>query len=198
MSITQHSSVPWEVFTVDDLFSEEELDGWIEYIKTKNQGKLRSFSNDVAFKNGKELNPIISKRWWDTLSPHLPPIYIDHKNITWEFDGVIDYIMFSTVEHEQRFNIHTDTGCVYEPNNDRFSRYTVLTYLNDNFSGGNTRFYDYNFKHQFDIIPKRGRTLLFDISLFHAGMPVESGTKYWIGTEMVCRHKTLYTQTVQA
>lgn len=181
--ITQYSDVPWEAFTIDGLFTEAELDGLQQYVMNSSK-TVRRFTNDVAFHNGKVNDPELSKIWWDKLSPHCPALYTDSQGRAWRFDGVADYIMFATVKEGQSFMIHTDTGCVYEPTAQRYSRYTVLTYLNDDFQDGCTRFYNNGFQEWFDVVPKRGRTLLFDIDLFHSGMPVTSGVKHWIGTEV--------------
>lgn len=102
----------------------------------------------------------------------------------WKFDGVTKYVMYAVLEPGQSFPIHTDTGAEFSEECE--SKFTVLIYLNDDFDGGKTQFFDNNFVKTCSICPKRGRTLVFDIDLFHAGMSIESGTKLWIGTELVC------------
>jgi len=188
VTITQHSPIPWEIVTIDGLFDKVLIDTFIDYVKTNNTGKGRSFSNDVAFKNVKEQNPAMAGLWWEALGPCLPKAYKSGDGVRWSYEGVPDYVMYATIEAGQRFNIHTDTGCVFEPTKNLFSKYTVLTYLNDDYGGGHTRFYTENFEETVTIQPVRGRTLLFDIDRFHAGLPVETGVKHWMGTELVCRN----------
>jgi predicted 2-oxoglutarate/Fe(II)-dependent dioxygenase YbiX len=98
------------------------------------------------------------------------------------------------------FGIHTDTGLCYDIENSIYSRnfisgnkvprYTVLIYLNDNFQGGQTIFYNDNFKETQVIIPKKGSALIFPMNIFHRGGKV-TGTKYWIGCEFVGKEPLL-------
>jgi hypothetical protein len=81
--------------------------------------------------------------------------------------------------------IHTDTGSEYDVPNNMYSKFTFLTYLNDGFTGGCTKFYDDRLRETCVITPERNRTLVFDIDLFHSGEKVLDGSKYWIGTELV-------------
>jgi hypothetical protein len=66
------------------------------------------------------------------------------------------------------FKPHTDT------NRDNPHRaFTVIIYLNDDFSGGETSFPDLNY----DCRPKAGRVLVFLSTQLHAGLPVIKGEK---------------------
>lgn len=116
----------------------------------------------------------------------LPNKYCDRLGRSWAFCNAIPTIMMAKVEHNQHFGIHTDTGCAYDKQNYRYSKYTVLLYLNDDFDGGCTTFFSDNFKELFSIKPKTGRILCFDIDRYHRGEHVLSGCKCWIGTELVC------------
>ena len=62
---------------------------------------------------------------------------------------------------------------------------TTIIYLNDNFEGGHTIFYDDNWNKTMDIKPEKGKALLFDIDLWHRGDMLISGTKQWIGCEII-------------
>jgi len=52
--------------------------------------------------------------------------------------------------------------------------FIVLFYLNEGFSGGETRLIDY----EVTIAPRRGSVLLFEHAMLHEGCPVTAGTKY--------------------
>ena len=65
------------------------------------------------------------------------------------------------------------------------SCWTLLIYLNDDYEGGHTIFYDDNWKQIESISPERGKALLFDIDLWHRGDILVSGTKQWIGCEII-------------
>lgn len=161
-----------DIFTIDDLFTDDELNEWLTYIKDTSFQDTRPFTN-AAFNNGKVIHPEWSSRIYERIAPHLPT------------KRAVKYIMFSHIQQGQGFGIHTDTGCEYDPEANEMSAYTVLIYLNDDFTGGTTQFYTENFIPTVEIQPKKGRTLIFHIDLFHKGNPVVEGDKYWIGTELV-------------
>jgi hypothetical protein len=147
------------------------------------------------FVNGKIINPDVSGMIYERISRAILPfpspsssslIYTDRKDKKWSFIESPKYIMYAKVEQDKQFAIHTDTGCEYDDCQNKYSKFTTLTYLNDDYEGGNTIFYDKMFKETCRIIPRKGLTLCFDIDLFHAGGKVTRGTKYWVGTELVC------------
>jgi len=103
----------------------------------------------------------------------------------------------------------TQTGCVFHahldgpwaPDEDRCSIYTILIYLNDSstpvsFTGGQTNFvYDDDGDHNTvkerpilcSITPKMGCALIFKHETLHEAVPVLSGTKYILRTEIMFR-----------
>ncbi len=80
-------------------------------------------------------------------------------------------LRFSKYEHERKSDIHQDK---YFENGIFRTFYTVCMYLNDNFSGGATTFFDSasNTKESFHITPKQGSVLIFDHLAFHEGSTV--------------------------
>jgi hypothetical protein len=180
----QHSDIPYEIFTIDNLFKTTEITTFKNYILTANNNP-RLFS-DQDFKNGKAIHPEYSKLFYDRIKSYLPKTYTDRQEISWQFQKCPKTIMFANFKPNQSFGIHTDTGCVYSDIKNNYSKYTVLTYLNSDFDGGYTKFYDNNFQETVNITPNENRTLIFDINLFHSGEKIISGNKYWLGTELVC------------
>lgn len=181
----QHSDIPYEIFTADNLYTCDELDEWIKYVSHRSSD--RPFTTNVQFKNGKVECPEWTTMMFNRLQTMLPDKYTDRQGKEWSFVRACKYIMYAQVGQDQSFMIHTDTGCEYDEATNEYSKFTVLTYLNDEFDGGNTVFYDNNYTETCRIVPKRGTTLVFDIDVFHAGEPVLQGEKLWIGTEIVCR-----------
>ena len=185
----QHDArTPFEIFTVDGLYDDAEIQEFFRYIR-QDCGDAKKFSHESEFKNGKVLDPATASKMYDKIKAVLPGVYVDATGVEWTFEGPCRYVMFAEIHEGQLFGIHTDTGSEYDRDTGAMSKFTVLTYLNDGFSGGHTVFYDDHFRRTVDVTPVRNRTLIFDIDLFHSGQPVESGTKYWIGTELVCRRK---------
>jgi hypothetical protein len=190
--VRQHSQIPFEIFTVDTVFSDEELamfDGIVEGACAStcaDEDGCRPFTSVGDFKNGKMKRPEVAALMYKRLEPFLPATYIDGSGSVYTFQGACNHIMFAVSKEGQKFNIHTDTGCEYDETYRRLSKHTVLIYLNDDFEGGETVFYDNNFRETCRIQPKKGRVLVFDINLYHAGSVVRQGVKRWIGTELVC------------
>lgn len=177
---------PFSVFTIDNAFTDEELTKLSGFVTEKLTGNVvRSFTNS-DFLNGKMVDPTISHLLFSRIQPFLPNTYEDHKGATWKYVGATKTIMFAKVASGKHFGIHTDTGCEYDKVRNLFSKYTVLVYLNDNFTGGHTTFFSDDFQKLFSVAPKRGRILCFDIDMFHKGDEVHTGSKLWVGTEVIC------------
>ena len=104
----------------------------------------------------------------------------------WKIVNTCKYIFYVKYKQNESFDIHTDTGSIYNPAKNLYSKFTLLTYLNDDYIGGETVFYDTSLKETTKIIPKTNKTLIFDIDTFHKGNKVTEKNKYWIGTEIVC------------
>jgi hypothetical protein len=81
----------------------------------------------------------------------------------------------------QRFKPHFDGAFVR--NRSEYSQITVLFYLNEGFSGGETRLIDY----ETVIIPRKGMAFLFEHAMLHEGAPVLAGTKYVLRTDAMYR-----------
>lgn len=184
MNIQQYSIIPFEVFTIDNMYSQEEVESFLQMVETAGEDNRRFTYS--SFKNGKIVNEELSSKMFERLRKHLPDVYVDRQGRQWCFQCAPKFIMYAKLQSGQMFGIHTDTGCEYDEQTHRYSKFTVLTYLNDNYSGGHTTFFDDNFKPTASIIPKANTTLVFDIDLFHQGGQVIEGNKYWIGTELVC------------
>jgi hypothetical protein len=93
-------------------------------------------------------------------------------------------IMSGTYTPGDSFGLHTDTGLYYNIQENTKSKWTLLIYLNDNFEGGETIFYSET-GEKVIIKPEKGKALLFDIDLWHKGNELISGTKHWIGCEII-------------
>lgn len=92
--------------------------------------------------------------------------------------GVTPFFRFYRYEGEQKFNMHKDGSKEYLGDH---TRLTMLVYLNTLEDSGSTRFRDV----QVDIFPRVGKVLLFRHELWHAGMPVNSGIKYVLRTDVL-------------
>ena len=86
-------------------------------------------------------------------------------------------------EPGSNFNLHLDTGCHFEYNKKSYQ--TLLIYLNDEYEGGSTTFYNQDFQKVHEVIPKKGRGILFKIDLWHQAEKLLKDEKTWIGTEII-------------
>jgi hypothetical protein len=190
MSVTQESALcAWEVFTLDGLFAPAELLELRAYVERALRDAPHPFTPS-PFANGKAADPALAADIYRRMRPFLPAAFTDRAGATWRFVGAPDHVMYAEMRPGQGFGLHTDTGCEHDVARNRFSKHTVLVYLNDDFEGGGTAFYDDAFAPLALVRPKEGRVLAFDIDRFHAGEPVVAGTKRWIGTELVAETVT--------
>jgi hypothetical protein len=182
-NIQHHTNTQFEIITFENLYNDEEIKAHLNFI---NDAKFdKKFTNN-NFKNGKIINDSLSNAIFNKIKLILPEIYIDSNNQKWKIIGATKYVFYANYRENESFGIHTDTGSVFEPNYNLYSKFTLLTYLNDNYEGGETIFYANNLVKTNKIIPKTNKTVIFDINLFHKSNIVLNGHKYWIGTEIVC------------
>ena len=90
----------------------------------------------------------------------------------------------------ERFRCYRNTpGQRYTPHNDgafqrsasERSELSLMVYLNDSFTGGQTAFHDFDV----DVAPRRGMALLFQHEVLHSGSAVESGIKYMLRSDVM-------------
>lgn len=94
-------------------------------------------------------------------------------------------IRFCQYQTGQQFSKHQDG--IYYSNNLHASKYTFLLYLNEKFKGGFTTFYTSKSKTTptKKIIPKKGKLVLFDHSIWHKGCVVTEGKKYILRSDII-------------
>ena len=177
------------VFTIDNFFSREECQQYIELSEdygfeeatvTSATGSVRISklrNNDrVMFKN-KE----VAEWLFDRLIDFVPS----------EFDGraakaVNELFRFYRYEPGQQFDWHQDFP--YERDNGEKSYLTLLVYLNDDFEGGETSFDDSYSDEPFDefsVQPTAGMALLFLHETHHKGEKVLNGCKYVLRSDVM-------------
>ncbi|AYV80634.1 MAG: hypothetical protein Harvfovirus3_79 [Harvfovirus sp.] len=165
------------IITMDNFLTDTECARYIDLIN--NSRNVKKFTTVSNFKNAVYVDQATSDLLYDRLKQIIP---IDNQlNIVTNNN----LIAFGCYQPGQEFGIHTDTGLYYNKEKHLATRYTLLIYLNDNFDGGQTTFYDSALNELCSIIPKKGLALLFDIDLAHKGNKVLNNCKYWIGIEII-------------
>jgi hypothetical protein len=98
--------------------------------------------------------------------------------------GPNNFILTSKYLEGGQIGIHTDT--LYKEGTE-YSKYKALVYLNDNFEGGYTEFYDDKFTKILTVIPKKGKCVIFNMNIYHKGNEIISGNKYILGFEIISK-----------
>jgi predicted 2-oxoglutarate/Fe(II)-dependent dioxygenase YbiX len=99
--------------------------------------------------------------------------------------GFNERFRFYRYDVGQKFAPHYD-GHFQRDDGDR-SELTVLFYLNDDFAGGETKFYTDDRTLRHTIRPERGMALVFAHLQLHEGASVTSGRKYVLRTDAMYR-----------
>ena len=164
------------VLTIDNLFDNDECDKQVDRINKRiDTGTQRTFTVHSGASTDKYDAPGYIEKLYTKISK-----LIDTKKLNMIEPN--NFILTSKYYPGQQIGLHTDTPFI---TGDVYSKYKVLIYLNDNFEGGKTEFYDNCFQKQFEVTPVKGMCLIFDMGIFHAGAEVLSGEKYWIGFEIL-------------
>ena len=182
MEINQLSSNPFEICSISNIFTEDEINSYIQKIEEFSTNE-NSFNTRDIYKKIKRKDETHSELVFSRIKNILPEFYSDRKGIKWKIYGVSDYIFYSHIKENESIGIHSDTGTVFDRIENRYSKFTLLTYLTDDFLGGETIFY--TDEENIQITPETNKTIFFDIDLFHEGLKVVSGNKLWIKSEII-------------
>jgi hypothetical protein len=112
---------------------------------------------------------------WNRLEPFAVPSWNFRKPV-----GLNERFRFYRYTPGQQFAPHYD-GCFRRNDRER-SEFTFMVYLNDDFSGGETAFFE---PEIIQVAPQTGMALLFHHPQLHAGTMVESGTKYVLRSDVM-------------
>ena len=96
-----------------------------------------------------------------------------------------DHFRFSKYTVGEEFKRHRDG--VNQDSNGFRAKYTVNIFLNDDFEGGSTEFFNESGTSIFDAVPAVGRGMIFDGQIIHCGNKVTKGVKYLLRTDVMVR-----------
>ena len=183
MDIKQLSDHPFELFEITNLYRENEIQEYIQQINDFSTNMNCVNNTRDIYKKIKRKDPIHSELIFSRIKALLPENYLDTKGINWTLSGISDYIHYSHIKENEFIGLHSDTGSIFDPIENRYSKFTLLTYLTDDFRGGETVYYVD--EGRIEIKPETNKTIIFDIKLFHEGKKVLEGNKYWLKTDLV-------------
>jgi hypothetical protein len=166
------------IYELYDFLSPVECNKYIDIINTNTN--VVPFTDNGNFTNNK---------WRDIEEAELFYKRLETFNLCDNILRPNNIIMSGKYKVCDSFFIHTDTGLYYDKVKKEKTRWTLLIYLNDNFEGGETVFYNDKWIVNKIVQPKEGMAILFDIDLWHKANPLLKGEKYWIGCEIIGHFK---------
>ena len=113
------------------------------------------------------------------LSGHLAPRFAKK----WQPVGLNERLRLYRYDVGQQFDWYLD-GYYERPTGER-SFFTFMVYLNDDFEGGATSFWDERQGTSFRVTPRKGMALLFHHPIRHRGDAVVAGRKYVLRTDVM-------------
>ncbi len=168
-----------EVFFADEcaaLIREFESIGFEEALVTTPRGMVMN----KAIRNNDRIildDPPRAEALWARVRAHVPTSIRE-----WTACGLNERFRVYRYTPGQRFKAHFDGYFVRAPQVEE-SALTFMVYLNDEFMGGETEFFDY----QRVVRPATGTGLFFYHPVLHEGREVTSGVKYVLRTDVMYR-----------
>lgn len=150
---------------IEDVFSEIDCKVYMQMI----DNKIRYVRNLQNFKHEKFLDSKLTSYIADCVN----------KKYSGNINHISSCIVIGKYDMNEHSHLHTD------PSYDDRTDHRLLIYLNDNFEGGKTSFYDNNFKLIKKIDPKAGKAIIFKLDVFHHGEEILSkDNKYFIACQV--------------
>ena len=174
--MTAHSE--YGIYTHEQFLTPDECAEYLEFVKYPPK-ESDAFTSNGQFRNFKVICPTIADSFYERL------VGFQKEDRGRPFLRANHYVMAGHYTVGEQFGLHTDTGLYYNMASKEASRWTLLIYLNDDYTGGCTHFYSDDGDMIARIQPKAGMALIFDIDRWHQGEAVSSGEKFWIGCEII-------------
>jgi len=170
------------LYVIDDILTSTEC---IEYMELFNDPTKVEDINEkhrkyhrVQFQDSE-----LADKLYDKVKNYIP------KKIKKIAVGMNSHIRLSKYDTNQFFGIHKDGINVEKDNNQIMSYATLNIFLNEDFEGGETIFYE-NDKRTITekCKPKTGRGSFFYSQQFHEGAKIMNGYKYLLRTDLMINH----------
>jgi len=179
MKKIQHSPIIW---TIEDFLSEQECQELIHFSELQGyEAATLSLKEGPKMMKGVRNNyrliysdEKLAEKYWQRLVDFCPAQLEDCSVV-----GLNERFRFYKYEDLQRFKRHIDGR--FQRNEQEESRITFMIYLNEDFEGGSTDFDEVSIK------AKTGTALCFIHEQKHEGMPVKTGTKYVLRSDVMYR-----------
>lgn len=163
---------------IDGLLTPEECERFIRVLDNEDltlveRGDLATYERNIW------ISEAFADELYRRLQPHLPA------GVRAEVVRCNEYFRFSKYGVGQEFGLHTDGTNLDRLGN--VSQYTVNVFLNSEFEGGETDFFQgvSTGVGRTRAIPLAGRAAVFDRGISHCGNRVVSGVKYLLRTDLM-------------
>jgi len=162
----------------DNIFTSEECQ---KLIKHFDSSKVKFIDRGIAeYYRLEEDSDEMATFLWNKIKLYLPKYYANGEIVC-----LNTHFRYSKYEHGMEFSKHRD-GINQDKNGNR-SVITFNIFLNDEFNGGETDFFDDSGKLIVSAKPKPGRAALFDSQILHCGNKVLNGCKYLLRTDVMIK-----------
>ncbi|WP_027002282.1 2OG-Fe(II) oxygenase [Hugenholtzia roseola] len=176
---TYHNSQVW---TIDNFLSPKTCEDLILFSEQQGyqEATVGLASGEKMIKNIRNNDRLVyqdenlAKQFWLKLKDFCPPTIENSSAV-----GLNEQFRFYRYEPMQRFKRHIDGR--FRRNEIEESRITFMIYLNQDFTGGETKF------DNFTIRPQTGMALCFIHEQKHEGVSVIEGTKYVLRSDVMYR-----------
>ncbi|MBI1246962.1 proline hydroxylase [bacterium] len=173
------------VYVIHEFLTPEECDeyialaesaGFVDAPITTSQGAVmrKDIRNNLRLMID---NPVAAEKLWQRAKPWTIDPWRSRTAI-----GLNERLRFYKYEPGQSFAPHVDGR--YRRSDTEKSDFTFLIYLNDDFEGGGTRFFN---PGTFRVIPEKGSALFFHHPQLHEGEVIEKGVKYVLRSDVMYR-----------
>lgn len=178
----EKTDIDTNVYLIDGFLTEAECDHYILLSEQKGyeEAKVQVYGKEMmmkAVRNNSRITFIdftLAETIWGKFKPFAVEKFANSEAI-----GLNEMFRFYKYDVGQRFKRHIDGS--YIRNEEEASYFTLLIYLNDDFTGGETIVKEQTIK------PKRGSALVFYHGIKHSGEPITEGTKYVLRTDIMYR-----------
>lgn len=168
------------IFCIENVFTKDECKRLIFLSEEKGfeQAKINTVFGEKNFKTVRNNDRILfddyelASSLFEKLKSYFP-VEID----SWHPSGFNEKFRFYRYKGQQYFKWHVDGS--FKRDYFEVSKLTILIYLNESYSGGETEF------EEVKISPKTGMALLFPHKLRHQGTPLIDGTKYILRSDIM-------------
>ena len=186
--MTKHSLTGKKLFLIDDFLSATECQNFIA--QSENSGyEIASIDAGggaiirTDIRNNTRLiwdDESLAQKLFERAKPLLVADWLG-----WELLGFNERFRFYRYDVGQTFRTHFDGA--FMRSGEEQSQFTFLIYLNDDFEGGQTNFYNDEGDLLHSVAPKTGSALVFWHPMLHEGAIVDKGRKYVLRTDVMYR-----------